>query len=147
MTPLWGAADFAMASALHWDGLNSSLKEVLISSAIGNGASKKSVDLASLDRIGAWLKTAAAAGHFRFAIDRSAEREGRAGVRRRMFATCHAPDGARMGQVIPIDEMGTDRHRLDTWTAASASAFNAIAAGKPWQFKSFRKTTGTLRCR
>ena len=47
-----------------------------------------------------------------------------------------------MGQVIPIDEIGTDRHRLDTWTASSATAFNEFAAGEPWQFKSFRKTNG-----
>ena len=47
-----------------------------------------------------------------------------------------------MGQVIPIEEIGTDRHRLDTWTASAATAFNDHAAGKPWQFKSFRKTNG-----
>ena len=47
-----------------------------------------------------------------------------------------------MGQVIPIEEVGTDRHRLDAWTAASATAFNAYAAGEPWQFRSFRKTNG-----
>ena len=47
-----------------------------------------------------------------------------------------------MGSVIAVDEVGTDRHRLDTWTEASAAAFNAIAQGYPWQFKSFRKTNG-----
>ena len=47
-----------------------------------------------------------------------------------------------MGQVIPIDEIGTDRHRLDTWTPGSAAAFNQYAAGRPWQFKGFRKTNG-----
>jgi hypothetical protein len=46
------------------------------------------------------------------------------------------------GQVIPIDEVGTDRHRLDTWTAASANAFNDFTAGQPWAFTHFRKTNG-----
>jgi hypothetical protein len=139
MTALWGLP-LRDGKALHWDGLNSSFKEVLISSAIGNGASPKSVDLESVDRIGAWLKTLKPPA-YPFEIDRSAEEKG-AQVFAAECATCHAPDGARMGQVIPIAEVGTDRHRLDTWTAASAAAFNELAANKPWQFKSFRKTNG-----
>ena len=47
-----------------------------------------------------------------------------------------------MGSVIPVSEVGTDVHRLDTWTSASAAAFNAVGAGYPWQFTSFRKTNG-----
>lgn len=139
MTPLWslGLRD---GRALHWDGLNSSLQEVLVSSAIGNGASRKSVDLASLERVGEWLRTAVPPP-FPFPIDRALATEGE-----RVFAAecsrCHAPDGERMGEVIPIDEIGTDRHRLDTWTEASAAAFNAQASGAPWPFKGFRKTGG-----
>jgi mono/diheme cytochrome c family protein len=139
MTPLWslGLRD---GRALHWDGLNSSLQEVLVSSAIGNGASKKSVDLPSLERVGEWLRTAAPPP-YPFPIDRTLAAEGE-----RVFAAecarCHAPDGERMGQVIPIDEVGTDRHRLDTWTEASANAFNATPSGAPWPFKGFRKTGG-----
>ena len=124
MTPLW-ALGLRDGRALHWDGLNSSLQEVLVSSAIGNGASRKSVDLASLERVGEWLKSAAPPP-FPFAIDRTLAAEGE-----RVFAAecsrCHAPNGERMGQVIPIDEIGTDRHRLDTWTESSAAAFNATA--------------------
>ena len=138
MTPLW-ALGLRDGRALHWDGLNSSLQEVLVSSAIGNGASKKSVDLASLTRVGAWLKSATPPP-FPFAIDRSLAAEGE-----RIFAAecsrCHAPNGERMGQVIPIDEIGTDRHRLDTWTESSAAAFNATPNGTS-PFKGFRKTGG-----
>lgn len=138
MTPLW-ALGLRDGRALHWDGLNSSLQEVLVSSAIGNGATKKSVDLASLERVGEWLKSAAPPP-FPFAIDRTLAAEGE-----RVFAAecsrCHAPNGERMGQVIPIDEIGTDRHRLDTWTESSAAAFNAIPSGAS-PFKGFRKTGG-----
>ena len=139
MTPLWGLA-LRDGRALHWDGLNPSLKEVLISSAIGNGASAKSVDLESLDRIGQWLRDLKPPA-YPFPIDRALAERG-AKVFATECAACHAPEGARMGQVIPIGEVGTDRHRLDTWTASSATAFNEYAAGKPWQFKSFRKTNG-----
>ena len=65
MTPLW-ALGLRDGRALHWDGLNSSLQEVLISSAIGNGASEKSVDLASLERVGEWLPVGRRRRHFRF---------------------------------------------------------------------------------
>jgi hypothetical protein len=44
--------------------------------------------------------------------------------------------------VIPIDEVKTDRHRLDTWTSASAAAFNDYTKGQPWAFTHFRKTLG-----
>jgi cytochrome c peroxidase len=40
---------------------------------------------------------------------------------------------------IPIAEIGTDRSRLDAWSAASADAFNAVGAGHGWKFSSFRK--------
>jgi hypothetical protein len=139
MAPLWvlGLRD---GRALHWDGLNPSFDEVLVSSAIGNGASRKSVDLDSLSRVGAWLK-ALQPPRFPFRIDQALAERGRP-----VFAAecgqCHDRAGSRMGQVIPVDELGTDRHRVDTWTAAAAEAFNAYGAGEPWQFRSFRKTNG-----
>lgn len=141
MTPLWslGLRD---GKALHWDGLNSSLKEVLVSSAIGNGASAKSVDLASLDRVGAWLRDLRPPP-FPFAIDPMLTTRGRE-VFTAECASCHAADGPRMGEVIPLSEkgMGTDAHRLETWTRSAADAFNAVGVGYPWRFTSFRKTNG-----
>jgi hypothetical protein len=139
MTPLW-ALGLRDGRALHWDGLNPSFKEVLISSAIGNGASTKSVDLESLARVGEWIRDLRPPA-YPFPIDRALANRG-AQTFAAECAECHGPSGARMGQVIPIEEVGTDRHRLDTWTSASAAAFNAYAAGVPWQFKGFRKTNG-----
>jgi len=40
-------------------------------------------------------------------------------------AECHEPGQARAGKVIPIEEIATDRERLDTWTQAGADAANA----------------------
>ena len=139
MTPLWslGLRD---GKALHWDGLNPSLKEVLISSAIGNGASARSVDLASLARVGAWLRDLQPPP-FPFPIDQTLTGRGST-VFAAECASCHAADGPRMGSVIPLAEVGTDAHRLDTWTSSAATAFNAVGAGYPWRFTSFRKTNG-----
>ena len=78
---------------------------------------------------------------FPFPIDLALAEQGRVAFNNNC-ASCHAAGGARTGQVIPIEEIGTDRHRLDTWTAASAEAFNAFTRGRPWQFTNFRKTNG-----
>jgi cytochrome c553 len=139
MAPLW-SLDVRDRRALHWDGLNPSLAEVLVSSAIGNGAGRRSVDLASLGLVGVWLKQLKPP-RYPFPIDAARAEQGRQ-IFDAECAACHAENGARMGEVIPIEEIGTDRHRLDAWTAASAAAFNAFASGEPWQFRSFRKTGG-----
>jgi hypothetical protein len=65
-----------------------------------------------------------------------------AAVYARNCASCHAIGGARTGTVIPAAEVGTDRHRLDAWTEASATAYNAFGDGHPWKFSRFTKTGG-----
>jgi hypothetical protein len=57
-------------------------------------------------------------------------------------AECHEQGGRRFGSVIPLEEIGTDRHRLDMWTAASASAYNAYGNDYSWKFSKFQKTNG-----
>ncbi len=139
MPPLWNmrARD---GMALHWDGMNTSFREVVLSSAIGNGATAKSIDVEALDRLAKWFQDLPPPA-FPFAIDQPLAQQGK-GVYERDCASCHDRGGARTGTVIPIDEIATDRHRLDTWTQASADAFNAFAHGEPWQFTHFRKTNG-----
>ena len=99
------------------------------------------MDLASLERVGEWLRVGSAAAIS--VCDRSRRWQRRASESLPpSVPRCHAPNGERMGQVIPIDEIGTDRHRLDTWTESSAAAFNATPSGAAWPFKGFRKTNG-----
>ena len=50
--------------------------------------------------------------------------------------------GARTGTIIPQPEVGTDRHRMDMWTKASAAAYNAFGEGRGWKFSKFRSTNG-----
>jgi mono/diheme cytochrome c family protein len=54
-------------------------------------------------------------------------------------AQCHDRNGARANAPIPPGEIGTDRSRLDAWTAASADAFNRFGEGHRWKFSQFRK--------
>ena len=54
MVPIWNMkARHGMS--LHWDGLSASLREVVLSSALGDGASRKSIQLPNLERIEKWL--------------------------------------------------------------------------------------------
>ncbi len=58
-------------------------------------------------------------------------------------ASCHDIGGARVGQVTPIEEIGTDRERLDSFTPALVTELNTnVGKGKPWRFRHFRKTDG-----
>ncbi len=60
----------------------------------------------------------------------------------RECASCHDVGAARTGQVTSLAEVGTDRERVDSFTAVLAAGMNTIGEGKPWKFSHFRKTDG-----
>jgi mono/diheme cytochrome c family protein len=152
MVPLWNLKAHA-GYAYHWDGLNTDLREVVMSSAIGDGASMKWVDddyrrwnntngadRSSLRRIQNYISDLPAP-KYPFPIDQTLAQAG-AAVYQTECAACHAFGGTRTGTVIPLAEIGTDRHRLDMWTKNSAVAYNAYGAGHEWQFSHFRTGDG-----
>lgn len=139
MVPVWNMKPRA-GMALHWDGLSASLREVVLSSAIGDGASRKTIDLDSLKRVEDWL-VETPPPKFPYAVDATVAAQGQT-VYAERCAPCHAFGQRRAGTVIPVDEVGTDRHRLDMWTARAAEAYNAFAEGYEWRFRGFRKTDG-----
>src|SRR5262249_48143477 len=57
-------------------------------------------------------------------------------------ASCHDWKGPDLGQVVPIDEIGPDRNRLDSFTEDLAVNQNTLGAGHWWRFHHFRKTNG-----
>ena len=126
---------------LHWDGNNDSVEERNKSAAIGAGATPDSLDLDSLARIEAWIMDlpppAFPAEHIRTElVERGAAVYGEA------CASCHDIDAPRVGQVTPIDQIGTDPERLHSFTAELAERMNTIGEGRAWQFTRFRKTNG-----
>jgi hypothetical protein len=139
MMPLWNMKARAGAG-LHWDGLTTSLREAVLSGAIGDGASRKSIALQTLGRIEQWLLDVQPPP-YPFAIDKALAAQGGA-IYDAQCAQCHRPGGARTGTVIPLEEVGTDRHRLDMWTEQAATTYNRYADGYPWDFGAFRKTNG-----
>jgi hypothetical protein len=52
-------------------------------------------------------------------------------------AGCHAFGGAKTGQVIPVEQLGTDGHRVKIWTPEAARAYNEYGP-----FNHFRSTNG-----
>jgi hypothetical protein len=138
IVPLWNF-DQRRDFGLHWDGLNTSLTEIVLNSGIGNGASAKSIDLPSLERIEKWVLDLKPA-RYPFAVDQAAAGRG-AGTYAAQCASCHAFGGEKTGTPIPANLIGTDRHRLDSWYDGAAQAFNALDDYR-WTYKHFRKTSG-----
>jgi len=126
---------------LHWDGNNDSLDERHKSAAIGAGATPESLDVVSLDRIAAWVLDLPPPAFPEDRIDATRLAAGRE-VYVTVCASCHDLDGTRMGDVIPVAEIGTDRARLDSFSAELAEGMLTIGEGYPWQFSHFRKTDG-----
>ncbi len=127
---------------LHWDGDNSSLRERNFSAAFGAGATRQNVDSASFDRVTAWLEDLPSP-HYPFAIttDQSVLDRGKA-IYDARCAACHAFDGAMVGQVDPIELIGTDRRRLNSYTEKLAQIQLAYGDGYDWDFTHFHKTNG-----
>ena len=138
---------------LHWDGNNSSVAERNLSAALGAGVTPVSVDPASLARIEAWMKHLPPPPYpAPDTIDQEAAERGRV-LYVQYCAGCHGMGGrdgydyrtARypaLGQVEPLDEIGTDPGRWASYTPEFAAAQNSLYAGYDWRFQHFRKTAG-----
>lgn len=142
MQPIWNLRP-RQGMALHWDGLNTDVVEVVRSSAIGDGATRKSLPLAKLQNIQDWLMDLKPPKYpaERFPVDGRLAATGQA-IFARECATCHAFGQKRTGQVIPVSEVGTDSHRVEIWTKEAADAYNKYASDYAWKFSHFRSTNG-----
>ena len=154
---------------LHWDGNNTSVDERNLSAGFGTGATPTTLDKEKVLRIADWLWEAAQPPAFpQEHLDPGLAEEG-AAIYRAECWSCHgnaeAPyrtedDGGRVGTVTAIDDVGTDRARLDSYTQELAAAQNTLYAGfpenpvacqaetadrldcYPARFRHFRKTWG-----
>jgi hypothetical protein len=152
MVPLWNLKQH-QGYALHWDGLTTSLQESVLSSALGDGATRKWVDrdfrkwnntrpeeMSSLRRVQNYISHVQPPA-YPFAVDRQLAAGG-ASVYKSECASCHDIGGARTGTVVPVSEVGTDPNRLAMWTKGAAAAYNAYGDGHDWKFSAFRTTDG-----
>lgn len=138
MVPIWNQKARA-GMALHWDGLNTSEDEVVLSSAIGDGATRKYMERDNLKQMQDWIANVQAP-KYPFTINQDLAAKGDA-IYKRDCASCHSAGGENTGKVLPVETTGTDRHRTDMWTAEAANAYNNYDGGY-WGFKNFQKKTG-----
>ncbi|MGA7490529.1 MAG: cytochrome c [Xanthobacteraceae bacterium] len=125
---------------LHWDGLNNSVREVVISSALGDGAVAKEFNFPAMERIERYLR-ALPPPPSPHRPDAAAVERGKV-VFAASCAECHAPDGKRTLTEIAVAEVGTDINRSNMWTEAARDTYNNYREGRDWGFKSFRKIAG-----
>jgi mono/diheme cytochrome c family protein len=124
----------------HTDGLNSTVIEATISAALAAGATSDSVDIPSLRRVNDWLMDLPVP-KYPFAINSDLATRGKS-VFDANCASCHAFGSARVGKLVPMTEVGTDRNRADHWTEEAASQFNTQLDRYEWGFDNFRGKTG-----
>jgi hypothetical protein len=140
---------------LHWDGNNTSVDERNLSAALGAGVTPVTVDIDAIHRIRNWMWTLPAPS---FPVpppaDKSEVVERGRGLFAEYCAGCHGmkhAEGAydydtnryrRLGQIEPLDRIGTDRNRWASYTENFSAAQNMLYAGYPWRFSHFKKTGG-----
>jgi hypothetical protein len=133
---------------LHWDGDNDSVDERNLSASLGAGVTPVTVDHPGLARIRGWIWRLPPPP-YPFALDRALADRG-AALYAAHCQACHADhrfrdgvkSGARVGLIEAIDRIGTDRHRLDSYTATFAANQYSLFPASPYRFTRFRKTGG-----
>ena len=130
---------------LHWDGNNDSVEERNKSAALGAGVAPATIDIPRIERIEEWLLDLEPPG-YPYEIDGQLAAQGKA-LYERDCADCHGKDGRDfegkyVGKVADIADIGTDPHRLDSYSAALVANQNTLYAGYPWRFSRFKKTNG-----
>jgi mono/diheme cytochrome c family protein len=109
---------------LNWTGDTPSPYSVIIDSALGLGAPAGEPFLRQMRQLLEFLRELAPPRYpFADQVDKQLAATGRA-LYATHCASCHAADGKRTNTVIPIEEIGTDRERMDTWTQAAADLAN-----------------------
>ena len=130
---------------LHWDGNNTAVEERNKSAAFGTGTTPPTIDLANIGRIEQWLLTREPP-KYPYPVDAARAARG-AALYKEYCSACHGASGRdfageRVGKVTPIDAIGTDRRRLDSYTYDLAANQSTLYAGYPWRFQHFSKTFG-----
>lgn len=107
---------------LNWSGDTPAVRSVLIDSALGLGAPPTAWFLQRMEDLDHWLSELPPP-EFPFDIDRDQAARGEA-TYKRYCADCHDPGGTWTNKVLPMNEIGTDPERMETWTQAAADEAN-----------------------
>lgn len=157
MMPLWALNQVVERKdkvyALHWDGLNTDLHEVVVAGGIGDGMTATTYQQITerIERITDFIRLQQPpASPFRtdlpesdpYHVDAAEVRTGRS-LYARHCADCHDVGGTRYRTVIPVLEVNTDRNRLDMWTTAARDRYmNYQRDEGNWNFSHWQKMEG-----
>jgi cytochrome c553 len=155
--PLWNLALVVAETdghySLHWDGLNSDVRETSVAGAIGDGMDYQGylsagptmnaiIDFIRLQKPPPSPFSSTLPANDPYRVDAAEVEQGKA-LYQTHCASCHDPGGAQFRTVIPVIEVGTDRHRLDMWTEAAKDRYANYHEGDyNWGFQAFHKTNG-----
>jgi hypothetical protein len=115
--------DPARLMLMNLDGATTSFRSVLIDSALGLQAENSEFFRRRMEDLEAWLMTLPPP-EYPLPIDEELAAAGEP-VFETECASCHASGrDNRLGTVIPLDEIGTDRERADAWTREAADSAN-----------------------
>lgn len=128
---------------MNLDGATTSFRSVLIDSALGLGARNTPFFRQRIPQLLDWLREFRPPA-YPLPVDTARAERGKT-VFEAECASCHtAGRDNRMGTVIPIEEVGTDRERLDTWTQAAADGANKKVKSLGLQRTPMTKTQGYI---
>lgn len=141
--PIW-AQGIREGMQLHWDGNNDSISERNKSAALAL-VQPTTINFSSVHRVRDWLLELPPPA-YSYPINEALATKGEV-LYQNTCASCHAFGGAKVGTVEPIDKIGTDRGRLDSYTYELASNQYSLFAdisykGEDQRFTHFRKTNG-----
>ncbi len=122
---------------LHWDGNNNEIEQRNYAAAMAIGAKPNTVIPESFKRDTDFLLKLPPPA-YPFPIDKTLAQHG-ADVFKTTCASCHVPEGKDFGKVMP--EIGTDRHRVDSFTQELVDKFHTVKFGNIL-FTAYRKTDG-----
>jgi hypothetical protein len=152
---------------LHWDGNNVMSEERNKNAAFGTGTTPPTIDLKAIGRLEEWLLTAAPP-KFDGPIDTALAARGER-IYGEYCAGCHGEDGRTfappagevsrdcvksgaesdaqlygpyVGRITRVEDVGTDRHRVDSFSYDLAVQLGTIYAGYPHRYCHYRKTFG-----
>lgn len=129
---------------MNLDGATTSFRSVLIDSALGLGARNTPYFRKRIPELLEWLREVRPPS---YPLSIQAEKAARgASVFETECAVCHASGrDNRLGTVIPIEEVGTDRERLDAWWKSGAAKLaNAKVASMGIQRTPMTETGGYI---
>ncbi len=129
---------------LHWDGNNDSVDERNNSAALAL-VTPTTINFDAIHRIKDWLLDLPAP-RYPYTVNEELAAAGKP-IFQSTCASCHAFGGSQVGKVVPIEEIGTDRGRLDSYTYETLSNQNTLFTDISYQdvdqrFHHFRKTDG-----